>query len=554
MDARHDRRLAWIAFAAVAAVVVAWLLWTSTRDEPRDPTRPADAATRAESESKPRAEHRRDAAPADPQPESEPQVAAPAPPAEKTPAFTFTVTVLRSDGTPASGASVVLLDMEEEDGIAKGSATADEQGVATMRVGTGIVRVAAWLGADAVVTEELFAVESRHAATVRLGPAFVVRGRVVRGASAPEAGTEVELECHPWFGRDPGLELHAATDADGRFEFAALPRDGIDPLNPPYASVLTKDSAHGLAEVDLDRADAELVVRLVEPFTVRGRFVDAQGRPLAASLTAAGWRTREGKAGDDGRIAMRIPQGRFKLIARRETGHDVIQDFDVEVVQSPGMVVPDPIFSRWNAAKSLGVHADGAGDVDLGDVVLAAGKPLRGVVVDALGTPVPRARLSLSLDDVHVGTVVANADGRFEFPEVGDEPHAVHVSDPRTEGNAGTADVANVRGGDPELRVVLQTKGLFVRLKFFSEGDRKPVKASDVAVKAFRHGEKVECAGHHIYSDAECLESDRVDVPEPGSYDLEVVVGGYEPVRLESVEILANRPTSLDLLLRRKRE
>jgi hypothetical protein len=211
----------------------------------------------------------------------------------------------------------------------------------------------------------------------------------------------------------------------------------------------------------------------------------------------------------------------------------------------------------WRVAQIVATRDEGAtGDVDLGDVVLRAGKPVTGLVVDAAGKPIAGVGASLILGKVGAGSVVvgstvADSDGRFTFPEVGDDPHVVDVGGGRP--GWGRVQIEGVRGGDPELRIALPTsKGLRFVVKFFAESDRSPVKSRNEHVRAWRHGEATACVDLQSFGDA--TEWAECRVPAAGSYDLEVAVFGYEPQRFDGVQASAAAPTVFDVLLRKKRD
>jgi len=551
MTAANRSRLAW--FGAALLAFLAWLVWPLSEASIRFVKSPASPQSTAEP--KPRAERRRDGdaptsnAPAQPEPVVAKEPSKP----NDEPTIPFVVTVLRGDGTPAAGASVLLTDATQDGTWSHEVARAktDDKGVATLRPPGANVRVAAWLGVEATTTDEILDVRERHEAALRLSPAMIVRGRVLSG-DATVADADVALTAAPWFHKDFALALRTKSDAAGRFEFPPFPFAGIDSLNPPVVEAKTKDMARGYADTDPSKPDAEIDVRLTSGFTVRGRFVDADGKPVAVELRAAGPDSYGAKTNAAGNVELRLPAGKYEFVALHPTDAAYVdEDFDVEVACPP--MIADPFIGHWKVAHAVGATSEGSSDVDFGDVVFRRGKPVVGVVVDPSSAPSPNASVMLFLGDVRVGGVVADAKGRFEFPEVGDEPHRVHVREAlAAPGASGTrhADVEGVRGGCAELRVVLRAS-LLVTLRFLSDEDRKPIVAGDVAVKAFHHGERDECAGHSA-AGAGC-DSDGIEVPAAGSYDVEVVVGGYEPQRFESVEVIAGRPTALDVLLRKKR-
>lgn len=536
------RRLgAALALLAVAALVWLLLAGDETRTPaPRSASPIAPPADDALTPPRPRPRGEREPEPAKPPDAAPASETNPGEPAE--PTFPFEVTVLRADGTPAAGASVLLMNLDDDGNLAA-SATADAKGVATLRAPEDAVRVVAWLGAEACATEEFVSPKAQAALTVRLGPGIVVRGRVLRGDAAPEPDADVELSAGPWFKSEFELELRTKSDADGRFAFQPIPLAGIHPLNPPFVEAITADKARGFAEADPARPDAEVVVHLTPGFTVRARFVDAGGKPVVADLWAVGARRFHVENESDGRVALRLVEARYELIGQRSL-------WDVRVA-TPSMFRGAD--GAW-IGRALGIHEDGAGDIDLGDVVIPEGKPVRGRVVDTANAPVARARVSLYLGAIEIGEAETDKDGRFEFAEVGDQAHTINVRTRAAEvGTSGdrSAEVPNVRGGDADVRVVLEDM-LVIAFKFLSESDRKPLACAQHTIRVKLHGEGFDWYGTDTAGDA--MESTAFEVLAPGSYDVEVRVAGYEPMRFESVEVVAGRPTTLDLLLRKKHE
>lgn len=552
-----DRRVragAAVVVVALLAALVAWLVRPRDDADPSAPRRGASPATNVdETTAKPHAPRAREAE-TPPTTDTETPQDAPATPKPGEPAaptYLLEVTVLRGDGAPAPGASVLLVNLDD-DGNPTAGGQADASGVATFRVQEDVVRVVAWLGAESMATAELVSTKDQGRVTVRLGPSMVVHGRVLRGDATPEPNARVELTSGPWFKSEFELQLVAKSGAEGRFEFPPIPLAGIDPLNPPCVEATTADKARGFANADPERPDAEVVVHLTPGFTVRARFVDADGKPIAAELLADGARNFHEQAGSDGRVSLRLMDAKYEFVVRWATGEFVPADFDVELA-TPSMIA-DPVTAvPWHAARSLGVHEAGAGDVDLGDVVVAAGKPVRGRVVDAAERPEAGASVALFLGGVRVGETVADKEGRFDLPEVGDQPHRIHVrshGDPDSD-VARHGDLDDVRGGDVDVRVVLKEQ-LVIAFRFLSDADRKPLTCAHFAVRAKLHGEGTGWFGSDVAGGAD--ESSALEVPAPGSYDVEVDVAGYEPVKVESVEVVAGRPSSLDVLLRKKHE
>jgi hypothetical protein len=545
MERTNRSRLAWTAAALAAVALVVWWFGRAVRMDEEPEHRSPPVASPAEPAT-PRAPRHRDAATPEP---PAPSAAETKPPdAEKTSAdetYPFTVNVLHADGTPAAGATVQLLDPTAEGDNVVARATADDKGVASLRPPDAEVRVAAWLGAEAAATGELIALKDRHEITVRLGPSMTVRGRVYRGEATPEPGAEVELTASPWRKSDFGLTLRTVSDAGGVFEFPPIAKDGIDPLNPPGVEATAKDMARGFTETDLDGPDAEIAVHLVPGFAIRAHFVDADGKPVAAELITAGARTYRATADADGRVTLRAPEAAYRFIARRPTS--------LIVTPSSGTVPPD--VTPWRVGRTLGQRAGGAhGDVDLGDVVFATGRPLAGRVADEQGNPVAAAQVILFLTNTEIASVVTGDDGRFVLPEVSDEPHRLYVYavDPEhPDDDSKRTTVDGVRGGGPELRIVVG-ESPSIAFRFLAGGERTPVAAADIRIKAKLHGTDKDTVG--TQGIGEPTSTFAFGVPSPGSYDVDVEVGGYEPQHLECIEVVAGRRTSLDLLLRKKRD
>jgi hypothetical protein len=458
--------------------------------------------------------------------------------------LSFEVTVLRADGTPAPGADVWLenTDWPFDDGTL-GRAKADASGVARMRVPHGVARVVAWLGAEGGAQRDLLSLDDVRTTTVRLGPAVAVRGRVVlRGGAV--AGAQVGVTIDPWAGTGRYLMFRTTSAADGRFETPPIALSGIDPASPPYVVARTADCAKGDIETNLESLHdgREVVVELVAGFTVRGRFIDTDGKALEHAVVRVSGRTESAEADAQGAVTMRLPREEAHLVVLVPTGKTAGEPR----IRSKAV---DPAI--WWTARALGAY-DGSSDVELGTVVVKRGRPLAGVVVDSDGSPSQGAFLRLLLDGEVVGDTYAAKDGRFEFAEVGAEPHRLDVEERGPDGVAGRhLSVEGVRVGTPELRVAL-APSLVVTLKFlFADGD-KPVFLSDVVVKGRRHGDDADCVDEHWTG--ESTDSFAFEAPSAGTFDLDVAVAGYAPLKLLGIEVVAGRPSTLELQLQKTRD
>ena len=88
------------------------------------------------------------------------------------------------------------------------------------------------------------------------------------------------------------------------------------------------------------------------------------------------------------------------------------------------------------AAKYLGRFRGDGGDIDLGDVSVPVGRPVKGVVVDLEEKPVRAGDVGLWLAGVQVGATQTDDAGKFEFDAVGDDPHVVQAYEPPEIGRA----------------------------------------------------------------------------------------------------------------------
>ncbi len=191
-----------------------------------------------------------------------------------------------------------------------------------------------------------------------------VRGRVMR-AGEPVVGAAISATRPS--GRWPP-SFGAETDADGRYEFTALPAERITfsvrPREPemvrvwfvPTSGDAAREIVAGADPLELDFEEAHDRVEFV---AVEGRVVDAAGAPISAAIVGD---ASQPPSGDDGRFEIKL--------------------------------------ARSEKPRRMAVHRDGytwrfvdvetiSGDrVRLGDVVLRRPARLRGRVVDATGAPV----------------------------------------------------------------------------------------------------------------------------------------------------------------------
>ncbi|MCE9638473.1 MAG: sigma-70 family RNA polymerase sigma factor, partial [Planctomycetes bacterium] len=367
-----SRLVAGLAICAivVAAACLAAARWPSSGGTPTGgvpSARSAGASPRATGPAAPRGRARPAAAPVMPVEDAAVPAAAPTP-ASMTedvaivPAHVH-VRVVDAAGRPVAGARVVTA---RTDGGKSGR-------VVTMTgetVSGGEVDFA-WAGEPATVralaqfgvaagVSEAFDIEpgATVGTGIELGDAKPVGGRVVRPDGAPAPGAYVML-----YGSfdDTLEEIAAATaDADGRFDFGPIPV-GI----AAGGSIETAAAGFPRAWTLLREAgDAgTLTIRLDEPMVVIGRLIDERGAPVVdATVDVSGSNT-----------AFTDAQGRFRTEPIRPA-------------KARAVILPD-----GHAPRAIDLGEGASGTRDLGDVVLSAGRPIRGQVVSSDGTPVPGA-------------------------------------------------------------------------------------------------------------------------------------------------------------------
>lgn len=313
-------------------------------------------------------------------------------------------------------------------------AETDAAGRFALRVTPGVIVVRASVDGHAPAERELTAPAS--GVTLVLVPAAEVRGVVVeRGTRAPVAGVEVIGRglATPGLGLPPVARAVAVTDGAGRFALAGLPPGRYD------VGVETAGWAGWLAEpVDANAARPvdDLIVELAprarvvaEPAagsSVRGRAVDAHGRPLVDAV-----------------------------IAVEPDGDDVWTDRD-GAFEARGLAPGAYTFAVMSADRrprsdALAVVVDAGGRA--ADVLLVARAEgrLRGRIDDPPPGTVLTAFAASEAGDVAETRV--RADGTFTFDDLTPGAHRVTVCDPWA-GALATADarVSAARPADVSLR------------------------------------------------------------------------------------------------------
>jgi hypothetical protein len=528
MSRVNRSRLAWFAALVAVAALIAWLLW------PRDES--PDAAPRRAmpvvADAKARADRRRDvAATSTNAPGAEEAAARP----EVSSARRLTVIVLRADGVAAVGASV-RIDSAPDPVI-----RADERGRAAVPVPDGDVFVLAWTKDEAGRGHASCDGTSAATLTVRLGSSVPVRGRVVEVGGRPIAGAEVHAFVQGFYGvAGHMLDMQTTSAADGSFEMPSLPKDGVDAST---VGVYVEASAAGFPKDGVVLKSAELahsdvVVELAKPAVLSGRFLDAAGAPVAGEIVSTATAGQgETQSGADGRFELTLP--------RRPS---------VQIVALPRRLrrswkPDDP--PGWGAARSLGPVRGDAGDKDLGDIVLAEGASVEGVVVDAAGRPIVGCIVCVHLEGEYLASTTTDAAGRFTLIHVGDQPHAVTaVADDGSKGSGAgrSAAVVGVRGGAAPLRIVVNGAGTAL-LRFVDAATRAPITTKRADLEFGEPG--VEGLSSYGWTGSE-MDAVRFEPKRAGRFDLTLEIEDFEPVHVGVIEVFADRETVVDVQFRRK--
>lgn len=277
--------------------------------------------------------------------------------------------------------------------------------------------VLGWEGASiAAGTKVLKVTETRSdAGSVGLVRGWSISGSVRDDLGMVVPGARVRLRAgSPTTGRPVGTERVARTGSDGGFVVHGLPFD----------EVLSWDAGTDEHEVSRGELGGEtrLEIALTRAQRVFGRLVDEEGRPVAGVEIEVSYVTQKRSTDSEGN------ERRFTMVE----GH-------------PGPVVAGEdgsfsFFRRLPASVQVAPEAKGRlpetrtleplpadavrGELDLGDLVLRAGRTLTGRVVKADGgAPVAGAELEASWTGEEAGALgsargLSEADGSFRIEAI----------------------------------------------------------------------------------------------------------------------------------------
>jgi hypothetical protein len=559
------RRAAGIAalVVAAAAVVVAVRSCDSTEPEASPDATPAErsatpAATALQApkpERRPRVRAATEAAPlTDASPKSSPSTK----PATKQDLSTVhKLRVLRPDGTPAAGATIVVSnrplwsDWPSQSGYMWPLRVTDAEGSAGLPRTESVPYV--HLGSDVGWSYKPGSVVPLP--DVRLRPGVVVRGRTIDSDALPVAGANVRAEMFPP-GAGGSIVVEANSNAQGDFELPPLPfdedgngRQDIDMV--AYADGLVPGSA---TTTRTDAPKGPIVVTLYRGGALRGRLVRSDALALRPVRVLLAGTHLAAFADADGRFELRLPAAGGEVIV-----HDAL------TATSDAMF--RPAAGTFTAARRLGTFRGDAGDRELGNVVVDGGKPVRGVVVlgvdgpvadevrgvavRATGAPVAGASVKVLLAGTEFLQITTDGQGVFEVPISGDEHDLV-----ATERSGGAVNrmgtIHGVHGGDPDVRIILSGMGIVVHLRDENGARIEVVRPS---LNAAKHGQPTNVAYASWDTSKTVLlarSEVRVQVPTEGAWDVILSATGFEDEAIENVEVRADRDAEIDVRLRRK--
>jgi peroxiredoxin/protocatechuate 3,4-dioxygenase beta subunit len=368
-------------------------------------------------------------------------------------------------GNPVKGAKVDV--GHDVWGSSREPVTTDERGQYTLRnceEGPTIVTAQAEGFAPQFQQVRVVARGENNAPEIRLGPAHVLRAKIVDRAGKPVQGAHYAADT--WRGHR-SIMHRGQTGADGRFTWSSAPEDTV--LFDIY-----RDGYMRRRLYPLTASDAEQVVVLDPELVVSGRVTDgATGAPIPRFRVIQGREQSEGTEGlfwsrdgsveyTDGRYAIKFDWPMKAWYVR---------------VEAPG----------YEPAESRGFRSDEGAQVQ--DFVLKPAEGLSGIVILPDGRPVAGVKVALAtreervtlrggmLDrDTRAATTITGSDGRFAFPQQDDRFLLVVAAD------AGFAD-ASPEEFAPTGKLVLQPWG---RLEGEVRIGRKPAPHQPVSFQPQR--------------------------------------------------------------------
>jgi len=350
--------------------------------------------------------------------------------------------VLGADGRPAAGSEVRALD----ELTVLASVVADGEGnfrIGPLRPGEiFLIARSGGLASEAEGPIPLAPGEELGGLALRLAPGGSLAGTILDAeTAAPLEGATV---------RAAGLS--SRTDARGRFAL-----DGLTP-----GEIVFQARADGYEPRD-ERLSigsgptSGLEIRLTKGVRLAGRVVDGAGRPVAgASIFAAAYRLREG----DGRLAGRAAgDGTFAVTA------------------PAGQVILEAVDAAGGTGRSGVLGVPPGGSMEGIEIRIAEAASLTGNVIDAVGEPLPGARVYAAAGERTFGGVVTGRDGTFTLGPIPPGPIQVVAVSGGARARVGPIEILEGETAHVTLQIgAHELRGLVV------DAGGRPVPGASVAI------------------------------------------------------------------------
>jgi protocatechuate 3,4-dioxygenase beta subunit len=243
----------------------------------------------------------------------------------------------------------------------------------------------------------------------------LVRGNVVSavtGAPVTEFTCKVQfVDENSTIFEDTGVNERFKGRSDGSFELT-----GLDP-GTYVIQASSKDLAPTISEpftiTTEDSQVSGIVIRISAGATLKGRVVDAEGKPVAGALVTTHDNRHVENLFHD-MLGTMLSSNATKQKARTDgEGYFVLQQLAPESYQI--QVAHDDFTKHSKRNIQLG---DGQ-ELDLGDLVMTAGGTIRGTVRDEAGQALARAQIMLQNEDGFTSyTARTDGQGRYTFLHV----------------------------------------------------------------------------------------------------------------------------------------
>jgi uncharacterized GH25 family protein len=260
-----------------------------------------------------------------------------------------------------------------------------------------------------------------------------VCGRVIDNASGSPLSS---FTCRLRVNNGPGVAT-SVTEFTGTFND---PRGEFCLTGIPAGSYVIEASAPGYAptfsapvNVNRGQAPSGNVVRLTKGGSISGRVVDAAGKPVSRARIT----THDKDWSDDAfsqMLGSSFPSNVTQVDVRcGDDGRFLLKGMTPEIYQ---LNVRAPGFTRWIRTDVLVAEGE---ETNLGDIRLAAGGTIRGVLFDAAGRPLVGGSIQVVCDDGREGigySTKSGSDGKFQILNV--SPGQYQISAARLNSADGT--------------------------------------------------------------------------------------------------------------------